>query len=110
MAHNGKQGFFSSLFGKRKQTEWEATAELESKQRLEARIEQILAERVAVPELHLMEENQDAAISPQQEEPEIPVELLPISASVISRRKAPVPAVFLLSTVDESRSYASNAR
>ena len=110
MAHNGKRGFFSSLFGKRKQTEGEATAELESRQRLEARIEQILAERVAVPELHLMEENQDAAISPQQEEPEIPVELLPISASVINRRKAPVPAVFLLSTVDESQSYASNAR
>ena len=109
MANHSKQGFFSSLFAKRKQTEEEATAELESKQRLEARIQQILAEKVVISEILMKEETQEAAIS-QEEEPEVPVELLPISASVIPISKAPPKAAFVLSAFEVPRSYASNQR
>jgi len=111
MAHDSKRGFLSSLFGKKKQTEEEATADLESRQRLEARIQQILAEKAAAPELLMMEENHDPAISEQkEEEAEIPVELLPISASVISIRKTPVSSSFMPSGFDVPRSYAANQR
>ena len=106
---NRKRGFFASLFGKRKQTEQEERAELESKQRLEARIQQILAERAVVPELLKMEENQAPEI-PREEEAELPVELLPISASVISIRKTPVAAPFLLLNEEDFRTYAANGR
>jgi len=111
MANHSKQGFFSSLFGKRKQTEEEVTAELESKQRLEARIEQILAEKVVVSELLLTEENQDAEVS-QEEETEVPVELFPISASVIPIRKVPPKTAFVLAAFETEapRSYASSQR
>lgn len=109
MANDRKQGFLSSLFGKRKQTEQEETADLESKQRLEARIQQILAEKAAVPELRVIEENH-AGPMPQEEEAEIPVELLPISASVIPIRKAPAQPAFVLSAFEVPRSYASNQR
>ena len=108
MAHDRKRGFLSSLFGKRKQKEEEETAELESRHRLEERIQQVLAERAAVPEL-LIEENHVALMS-KEEEAEPEVELLPISASVISHRKAPVPAVFLLSSIEDVRPYAANQR
>jgi hypothetical protein len=112
MAHDGKRGFFSSLFGNRKRKEQEETAELESKHRLEERIQQILAERVAVPEVRV-QENHVALMTQlvtQEEEPEPEVELLPISASVLSRRKAPVSADFLLSSLDVQGSYAANQR
>ena len=111
MANDRKHGFLSSLFGKRKQTEEEATAELESKHRLEARIQQILAEKVVFSELLLNEENQDAGISPE-EEPEVPVELFPISASVIPIRKVPPKTAFVLSAFEDEapRSYASSQR
>jgi hypothetical protein len=108
MANEGKRGFFSSLFGSKKQKEQVETDELESKQRLEARIQQILAEKAAVPTLLMMEEKH-AAPMPQEEEADFPVELLPISASVISIRKAPVSS-FLPSSVEAPRSYAANGR
>jgi hypothetical protein len=113
MAHDSKRGFFSSLFGNRKQKEQEETAELESRHRLEERIQQILAERVVVPEV-VVQENHAAALAAalmtQEEEVEPEVELLPISASVLSRRKAPVSADFLLSSLDVQGSYAANQR
>jgi hypothetical protein len=111
MANDRKQGFLSSLFGKRKQTEVEATAELESKQRLEARIQQILAEKAAVSELLVIEEKHADGM-PQEEEAEVPVELFPISASVIPIRKAPPKTAFVLSAFEDEapRSYASNQR
>jgi hypothetical protein len=109
MANHSKQGFFSSLFGKKKQTEEEEKAELESRQRLEARIQQILAEKVVVSEILMKEENQDAAVR-QGEEPEVPVELLPISASVVPISKAPPKTAFVLSAFEVPRSYASNGR
>ncbi len=109
MANDRKQGFLSSLFGKRKQTEQEEMAELESKQRLEARIQQILAEKAAVPERLVIEENH-AEVMLQEEEADFPVELLPISASVIPIRKAPAQAAFVLAAFDVPRSYASNQR
>lgn len=107
MAHDRKRGFFSSLFGSKKQKEQEVTDELESKQRLEARIQQILAEKAAVPELLMMEEK-PAAPMPQEEEADFQVELLPISASVIPIRKAPAQAAFVLSAFEAPQSYASN--
>ena len=107
MAHDSKRGFLSSLFGNRKQKEHEETAELESRHRLEERIQQVLAERVEVPELLMTAE---AALMPQEEEAESEVHLLPISASVLSIRKAPVAAAFLPSSFDVSRSYAANQR
>lgn len=109
MANHRKQGFFSSLFGKKRQTEEEERAELESKQRLEARIQQILAEKVAVSEVLMKEENHDAGVR-QEEEPEVPVELFPISASVIPIRKAPPQPAFELCAFESPRSYASNQR
>jgi hypothetical protein len=110
MAHDSKRGFFSSLFGNRKLKEQEEMAELESKHRLEERIQQILAERVAVPEVIIQEKRAAAALMTQEVEAEPEVELLPISASVLSRRKAPVSADFLLSSLDVQGSYAANQR
>ena len=109
MANHSKQSFFSSLFGKRKQTEEEMRAELESKQRLEARIEQILAEKAAVAEILMAEENQAEEVH-QEEEPEVPVELFPISASVIPIRKTPSQVAFVLSAFETPKSYASGQR
>jgi hypothetical protein len=109
MAHDSKRGFFSSLFGRKRHTEQEETAELESRYRLEARIQQILAERVEIPKLTFVEEKQ-VSLMKREEEAEPEVELLPISASVLSRRKAPVPAAFLLSGVEDVRSFAANER
>jgi hypothetical protein len=108
MAHDGKRGFFSSLFGKKKRKEEQETAELESKHRLEERIQQILAEKIPVSEVFVREKH--AAIMIQKEEAEPEIELLPISASAITRRKAPVQPAFVLATFEEPRSYASNER
>ncbi len=108
MAHDGKQGFFSSLFGNKKQKEYEETVELESKHRLEDRIQQILTEKVAVRE-PIIEEKHVAVIT-QEEEAEPEVELLPISASVLSSRKARVPVSFVTSSLENVQSYAANAR
>jgi hypothetical protein len=109
MAQDGKRGFFSSWFGSKKLKEQEETAELESRHRLEERIQQILAEKVEVPKLIMIEEKH-AALMIQEEEPEPEVELLPISASVIPIRKAPVQAAFVLSAFESPRSYAANER
>ena len=100
MANDRKRGFLSSLFGNRKQTADEEAAELESKQRLEERIQQVLAERAVVHEL-LVEEKHTAQIAqmPQKEEDDFPVELFPISASVIRIRKAPVHSSFMPSSL-----------
>ena len=108
MANDRKQGFLSSLFGKRKRTDEEVAAELESKQRLEARIEQVLAERAVVHEI--LAETSPVALVVKEEEPEAEVHLLPISASVMPRRKRPVPAVFVLSNVEEIPQYTANHR
>jgi hypothetical protein len=109
MANDRKRGFLSSLFGSRKPKEDEDIAELESKHRLEERIQQMLAEKAAVPEL-LKTEEKPAALALKEEEAEIEVELLPISASVVSVRKVPVPSSFLLTPAEALRSYASNER
>lgn len=109
MANNKKQGFFSTLFGKRKSTEEEEIAEQESRQRLEERIQRALAERAVVPALLMAEEN-ESEVMPQEEEAELPVELLPISASVIPIRKAPAQSAFVLAAFETPRSYASSQR
>src|ERR1700739_4525822 len=106
MAHDSKRGFFSSLFGNRKQKEQDEAAELELKRKLEERIQQILAERVEVPKL---EENQPFLLT-RAEKTEPEVELLPISASVLPIRKPPVQGAFLVSSFEVPRSYAANER
>lgn len=42
MAQDGKKGIFASLFGPRKQSEEELDAELESRQKIENRIREVL--------------------------------------------------------------------
>jgi hypothetical protein len=108
MAHESKRGFLSSLFRSKKQTEEEEMAELESKHRLEERIQRVLAEKAPAPEVILKEEN--VVVMQQEEEAEVPVELLPISASVVPIRKAPAQAAFALAAFEVPRSYASNGR
>jgi hypothetical protein len=114
MAHDGKRGFFSSLFGKKKRKEEEETAELESKHRLEERIQQILAEKISVPEVFVREKHAALMIQKEKAEPEaeaeVEIELLPISASAITRRKAPVRPAFVLASFDEPRTYVANER
>lgn len=109
MAHDSKRGFFSSLFGIRKQKEHEEATGLESRHRLEERIQQILAEKVEVVRLLTLEENGPVLMVQAEEEPEPEIELLPISASVLSSRKAPVSAPFMpLAWEGSAQSYAAN--
>ena len=109
MAHDSKRGFFSSLFRNRKPNEQEEAAQLELKHRLEERIRQVLADRVPVTEALMKEENHVAPMI-QKEEAETKVELLPISASVITIRKASVQGSYLVSSFEAPRSYAANER
>jgi hypothetical protein len=104
MSSDGKRGFFSSLFGSRRQKEDQEAADLDSRHRLEKRIEQILAEQVQVPQL-LKEEDPAAVVAQQEAEPDI--DLLPITASVFNR-KGPIPASFLPASVEANRFYAAN--
>ena len=108
MAHISKRGFFSSLFGSKKQKEDQQTADLESKHRLEERIQHFLAERAVVHELLIEERNAASMMREEESEPE--VELFPISASVRPIRKAPVQSAFVLAAFEAPRSYASNQR
>ena len=114
MAHDSKRGFLASLFSKKKQTEEEEISLLESRHKLEERIRQVLADSVEIPKVLMMEHNHaalpaDSAPPTPEEVVETPVELFPISASVI-RRKVPVQSDFLLSTFEVPRSYAANGR
>ena len=106
MAFDGKRGFFSSLFGTRRQKEQEETALAEARQRLEERIQQILAQRVDVPELITQE---DYPTLPAREEVEAEIELFPITASVFNH-KGPIPASFLPESIEASRFHATADR
>jgi len=112
MANDKRQGFLSSFFGKKKKKEDLEAAHLELKHKLEERIRQVLAESVEIPQVLLKEETHTALPieTVLEEEAETPVELLPISASVIPIRKAPVQASFLVSSFETPRSYAANER
>jgi hypothetical protein len=109
MAHHNKQGFLSSLFGKKKQKEEEEAANLELRHRIEERIQQVLAESIEIPKVLMLEEKR-AELTIPEAEVEAPVDLFPISASVISSRKAPAQSDFLLSSFKVPRSYAANER
>jgi len=110
MAHHSKQGFLSSWFGKKKkQNEADETARMELKHRIEERIRQVLAETNEVSEFRMVEKTL-AAPTTQEQEAEPIVDLLPISASVIGSRKAPVQDNFLLSSFEVPRPYAANER
>ena len=106
MAGDSRRGFLSSLFGSRDHKKQEETAALESRQRLEERIQLILAEQAHVPEL-IKEETQTVLVA--QEEVETDIELLPITASVFNR-KGPIPASFLPECIEATRFYAANDR
>jgi hypothetical protein len=108
MAHDSKQGFFSSFFGNKKQKEQEEAPPLESRNKLDERIQRILAEQAAVAKPVIKEI--PAVSMAQEEEAEPEIELLPISASVLSSRKARVQVSFVTSSLDAVRSYASNER
>lgn len=114
MAHDSKQGFLSSLFGKKKKNENEEIEQLELRQKLEERIRQVLADRTDVPDFLAMEKQAAPVVAApvaQEEEPEVAVNLLPISASVIGSRKEPVQANFLISSFEvPRRAYAANER
>lgn len=109
MAHDSKRGLFSSLFGKKWLTEQNEAADLESKHKLEERIRQVLEEQVNIPEL-LMRDEKKAALMREEKEIEAPVELFPISASVIPIRKPPVEVPFSISDYERPRAYAANER
>lgn len=107
---NGKRSLFSSLFGrgKKQNREAEEAAELEARQKLERRIQQVLAEAAEVPK-PLLEEHPIELIV-RDEETESLAEVLPITASALHRRKAPTPAPFLPASVEIERSYVANER
>lgn len=109
MANQRKRGFLSSLFRNKRQSEQEEIAQQESKRRLEERIQQFLAEKAAVREILAEESQAEAALMILKVEAEPDIELLPISASVISIRKAPVPSSWVPS-LEVPRSYATNER
>lgn len=106
---NSKRSIFSSIFGlgKKQNTEAEETAELEARQRLERRIEEVLAQAAEAPK-PLFEEDHAALV--KQEETESLAEILPITASALPRRKVPAPVAFLPQVVEVERPYAANER
>ena len=104
MADDKKRGFFSSLFRNQSRKELDEAADLDTRQRLEARIQRILADRDDVPKLIF---DEPAELMVRQEEVEPEIELLPISASVLSKPKAPAPVPFL---VEIGRPVAANDR
>ncbi|HEY2469057.1 MAG TPA: hypothetical protein VGI45_14635 [Terracidiphilus sp.] len=107
---NSKRSIFSSIFGrgKKQHKEAEEAAELEARQKLEKRIQQILAEAVEAPK-PVVEENHVALVT-QDKEVEALAEVLPITASALSRRKAPAPADFFPPRVEVERRYVANER
>jgi hypothetical protein len=105
MAQDKKRGFFSSLFRTKHRSEEEEAADLETRRRLEARIQQILADRTDVPNPLIEKDETALMVLPEEIEPQ--VDLLPITASVLSKPKAPVAAPFL---VEIGRPYAANDR
>jgi hypothetical protein len=107
---NGKRSLFSSLFGlgKKQNKEAEEAAELEARHKLEERIQRVLAEAAQAPKPALEEKH--VAMVAQEETVETVVEILPITASVSSRRKVPAPVDFWPSNAEVEQRYAVNGR
>ena len=105
MAHDSKQSFFSSLFG-RKQKEPDEAAELESRHRLDERIRRIMAETGEVPGLR----DEKESVAFMAKEQEAGVELLQISANGLGPDRATVPATLLPSSGEVARFYTANQR
>lgn len=100
---NGRKHSFFSLFGSKKQDiEAQEAAEREARQKLEKRIEQVLAEAAAPPKL--LEENHSALVPVEM------AEVLPITASVPPRRKVAAPVDFWQPSPETKRPYAVNQR
>jgi hypothetical protein len=106
---NGKRSLLSSIFGlgKKQNKEAEEAAELEARHKLEERIQKILAEAAQAPKPVVKEEHV-ALVA--QEETETVVEILPITASVSSRRKVPASIDFWPSNAEVEQRYAVNGR
>lgn len=98
-----KQGLFSSLFGGSKKVNQEAqeAAELEARERLEKRIEQVLAEAAQTPK---------SPVETEAAKPETVAEILPITASALTRRKTTPSVGFWQPTDETDRAYAVNER
>src|ERR1700747_1615162 len=90
---NEKRSLLSSLFGrgKKQNKDAEEAAELEAKQRLEKRIEQVLAGAARAPKAVVENHPSELVI---QDEVQSVAEVLPITASVFARRKTPSNAGF----------------
>ena len=103
---NGKRSLFSSIFGrgKKQNTEAEEAAELEARQKLEERIQQVLAVPVEAAKPAL-EDNHAMVL---QDEPESIAEVLPITASALIRRKTPATIDFWPASAEVERPYAVN--
>jgi hypothetical protein len=108
MANGNKQGFFSSIFGgsKKPDLEEQEAAEREARQKLEKRIEQVLAE-AALPPKSVAEGEPGKAM--EGGKPESVVEMLPITASVLSRRKT-TPHMDFWQPGTEADRFAVNQR
>lgn len=104
---NEKRSLLSSLFGRGKQQNKEAeeAAELEAKQRLEKRIEQVLAEAAKAPKPVVEEQHAELAI---EDAVQSVAEVLPITASVFTRRKTPSNSGFWPGNADIERPHAVN--
>lgn len=105
---NSKRSLFSSLFGggKKQRKKAEEAAGLEARQKLEKRIQQVLAELAESPQPAV--ERNHAELITQEKEAESVVEILPITASAVSRRKPPAPLDLWPGTAKVERPYAVN--
>ena len=103
---NSKRSLFSSLFGrgKKQNAEAEEAAELEARRRLEERIQQVLAVPVEAAKPALVDDHTLVL----QEEEESMAEVLPITASALTRRKTPAVIDFWPGSTEVERPYAVN--
>ena len=104
---NDKRSLFSSLFGRGKKQNKEAAeaAALEARQKLEQRIQEVLAAAAEAPK-PLFEESQAGLTL--TEEPVTVAEVLPITASALNRRKAAISVDLWPGNVQVERPYAVN--
>lgn len=106
-----KRSLFSSIFGRGRKQHKEAqeAAVLEARQKLEKRIQQVLAEMVEAPKAAVEETHLQLAVV--EDEAQSVVEILPITASALQRRKTPASVEFWpTSSPEVERPYAVNER
>ena len=104
---NDKRSLFSSLFGRGKKQNKEAAeaAALEARQKLEQRIRGVLAAAAEVPK-PLIEESQPVLVL--AEDAGNVADVLPITASALKGRRAPISVDLWPGNVQVERPYAVN--